>query len=80
VLAAGANADVAIWPVEGLPFAGAISDPIDAWMRCGPSAPRHLLVAGRAIVSDGRLAVIEPGPLDELLQRHRAAARRLQAG
>jgi cytosine/adenosine deaminase-related metal-dependent hydrolase len=79
VLAAGANADVAVWPVQGLPFAGAVSDPIDAWMRCGPSAPRHLLVAGRAIVSDGRLAVIAPGALEELLRRHEVAARRLQA-
>lgn len=78
ILAAGANADIAVWPVEGLAFAGAVSDPIDAWMRCGPSAPRHVLVGGRAIVSDGRLAVLDPGALEDLLRRHREAARRLQ--
>jgi cytosine/adenosine deaminase-related metal-dependent hydrolase len=79
VLAPGANADVAVWPIEGLLFAGAISDPIDAWMRCGPSAPRHVLVAGRAVVRDGR--VVARGDLDlaDLLARHREAARRLQA-
>jgi cytosine/adenosine deaminase-related metal-dependent hydrolase len=75
VLAPGANADIAVWPLEGLPFAGAVSDPIDAWLRCGPSAPRHVLVGGRAVVSEGRLA---HGDLDDLLRRHAAAARRLQ--
>jgi cytosine/adenosine deaminase-related metal-dependent hydrolase len=79
VLAPGANADVAIWPLEGLPFAGAVSDPIDAWMRCGPSAPRDLLVGGRMIVRDGRLAAFDDGALAELLRQHEAAARRLQA-
>jgi cytosine/adenosine deaminase-related metal-dependent hydrolase len=76
VLAAGANADVALWPVEGLIFAGAVSDPIEAWLRCGPSAPRHLLVGGRTLVADGKLA---RGDLDDLLRRHAAASKRLQA-
>jgi cytosine/adenosine deaminase-related metal-dependent hydrolase len=75
VLTAGANADIAVWPVEGLVFAGAVSDPIDAWLRCGPSAPRHLLVAGRSVVADGKLF---RGDIDDLLRRHAAAARRLQ--
>ena len=79
VLAAGANADVAVWPVEGLRFAGAASDPIDAWMRCGPSAPRHLLVGGRAVVTEGQLAITTPAEIDDLLRRHREVAQRLQA-
>ena len=79
LLAAGANADVAVWPIEGLLFAGAISDPVDAWLRCGPSAPRHVLVGGKAIVRDGRLAGPTPDQLTALLDQHRQAARRLQA-
>jgi len=78
-LAPGANADVAVWPLEGVAFAGAVSDPIDAWLRCGPSAPRHVYVGGRAVVSDGQPANISRGQLDELLRRHGEAARRLQA-
>jgi cytosine/adenosine deaminase-related metal-dependent hydrolase len=75
VLAAGANADLCVWPVEGIAWAGAISDPIDAWLRCGPSAPRHVLVGGKAIVTDGRLNGVD---VDRLLLRHREAARRMQ--
>jgi cytosine/adenosine deaminase-related metal-dependent hydrolase len=76
VLAVGANADLCVWPLEGVAWAGAVSDPIDAWLRCGPSAPRHVFVGGRAIVEDAVL--VHPG-LSELLARHERAARRLQA-
>ncbi len=75
VLAPGANADVALWPIEGLQWAGAVSDPIDAWLRCGPTAPTHVLVGGQPVVEDGHL--LQPD-LDDLLSRHAAAARRLQ--
>ena len=34
-------------------FAGALTDPIEAWLRCGPVAARHTVVAGRAVVRDG---------------------------
>jgi cytosine/adenosine deaminase-related metal-dependent hydrolase len=76
ILAPGANADIAVWPVEGLAWAGAVSDPIDAWLRCGPSAPRHVLVGGRAVVTDGKL---RRGDIDATLQRHAEIARRLQS-
>jgi cytosine/adenosine deaminase-related metal-dependent hydrolase len=75
VLAAGANADLCIWPLEGVKWAGAISDPVEAWLRCGPSAPRHVLVGGRAIVRDGEL--VKPG-IGAVLERHQRAARRMQ--
>ena len=75
-LSVGANADIAIWPVEGLRWAGAVSDPVEAWLRCGPSAPKHLLVGGEPVVSDFALCV---GDLDDVLRRHTAAARRLQS-
>jgi cytosine/adenosine deaminase-related metal-dependent hydrolase len=75
VLAAGANADLALWPVEGLRWAGAVSDPIEAWLRCGPSAPTHVLVGGRPVVRDG--ALLQPD-LADVLRAHERLARRLQ--
>jgi cytosine/adenosine deaminase-related metal-dependent hydrolase len=74
-LAPGANADLAIWPLTGIPWAGAVSDPIDAWLRCGPSAPSHVLVGGTAVVEHGRLLQDD---LDDVLVRHDRAARRMQ--
>ena len=32
---------------------GAVTDPVEAWLRCGPVAARHTVVAGRAVVRDG---------------------------
>jgi cytosine/adenosine deaminase-related metal-dependent hydrolase len=75
VLAAGANADIAVWPIEGVPWAGAVSDPIEAWLRCGPTAPRHVLVGGEPVVRDG---VLVQDDIGDLLARHTTVARRLQ--
>ncbi len=74
-LAPGACGDVVAWPLEGVRFAGAWSDPVEAWLRCGPVAPRHTVVAGRPVVRDGQFAV--PG-LDEMLKRHAAISREWQ--
>jgi cytosine/adenosine deaminase-related metal-dependent hydrolase len=74
-LTVGACGDLVVWPLEGPAFAGALSDPIEAWLRCGPTAARHTVVGGRVIVEDGHL--VHDG-LDDILVRHRAAAARLQ--
>src|SRR5579859_3100237 len=52
-LSVGAVGDLVCWPQEGLAFAGALTDPVEAWLRCGPTAARHTVVAGRVIVRDG---------------------------
>jgi cytosine/adenosine deaminase-related metal-dependent hydrolase len=75
VLAPGAAGDLVVWPMEGVQFAGALSDPIEAWLRCGPVAARHTVVAGKLVVEDGRLN--DPN-VDDILTRHRAVASRLQ--
>jgi len=75
VLAPGAAGDLVCWPLEGIAFAGALTDPVEAWLRCGPVAARHTVVAGRVVVRDGRLAV--PGE-DAMLQRHRTISQRIQ--
>jgi cytosine/adenosine deaminase-related metal-dependent hydrolase len=74
-LSVGATGDLVCWPQQGLAFAGALSDPVEAWLRCGPTAARHTVVAGRVIVRDGALTV--PGAGD-ILARHAAAAARIQ--
>ncbi len=55
MLAAGAVGDVAVWPLTGPAFAGALADPVEAWLRCGPVGARHTVVARAAVVRDGQL-------------------------
>jgi cytosine/adenosine deaminase-related metal-dependent hydrolase len=74
-LTAGAAGDLVCWPQEGVAFAGALTDPVEAWLRCGPTAARHTVVAGRVIVRDAALTV--PGA-EGILARHAAAAARIQ--
>ncbi len=74
-LSVGACGDVAVWGLDGVRFAGAINDPIEALLRCGPTAPRHTIVAGRSLVHDGRLV---SDRVDEMLVAHRRASERVQ--
>jgi cytosine/adenosine deaminase-related metal-dependent hydrolase len=77
VLAPGAVGDLAVWPLVGPSFAGAIADPVEAWLRCGPAAVRHTVVAGRPIVRDG--AIVD-ARLDEMLTTHRDFSTAIQHG
>jgi cytosine/adenosine deaminase-related metal-dependent hydrolase len=76
VLRPGAVGDLVCWPLEGVAFAGALTDPIEAWLRCGPVAARHTVVAGQPVVHDGHLAA--EAQLDQMLARHRRLAAALQ--
>lgn len=76
VLTPGAAADLVCWPLEGVTFAGTLTDPVEAWLRCGPVQARHTVVAGRPVVRDGQLVA---AGLEEILDRHRRVARRIQA-
>ena len=76
-LTVGSVGDVAVWPLTGPAFAGALADPIEAWLRCGPVSARHTVVAGQAVVRDGSLVSER---VDEMLAAHDRLARRLQAG
>jgi cytosine/adenosine deaminase-related metal-dependent hydrolase len=71
VLAPGACGDLVVWPLDGPAFAGALTDPVEAWLRCGPVAARHTVVGGRVVVEDGRFV---DGRLDDVLRRHAAVA------
>ncbi len=74
-LSVGACGDLVCWPQEGVRYAGALVDPVEAWLRCGPASARHTVVAGRVLVRDGALTV--PGA-EERLRAHAAAAARIQ--
>ena len=75
VLEPGAVGDVAVWSLTGPTFAGALADPIEAWLRCGPTGARDTIVQGRPVVRGGSLVASR---LDEMLAAHDAMARRIQ--
>src|SRR5579863_5825308 len=56
-LSVGAAGDLVCWPQEGVRYAGALIDPVEAWLRCGPVAARHTVVAGKPVVRHGALTV-----------------------
>ena len=74
-LTVGAVADIAVWSLTGPSFAGAVADPIEAWLRWGPTGARDTIVDGRPVVRDGMLV---SNRLEEMLTAHDVLARRLQ--
>lgn len=75
VLEVGAVGDVAVWSLNGPQFAGALADPIEAWLRCGPTGARDTIVHGEPIVADG---VLVSGRLEEMLGAHASLSRKIQ--
>ncbi|UNT00153.1 amidohydrolase family protein [Streptomyces tubbatahanensis] len=76
-LAPGAPADVVVWDLDEFAFAGAHTDPVEAWLRCGPVRPRHTLVQGHPLVEDGALTLPHTRTHD-MLTTHAHHARRIQ--
>jgi cytosine/adenosine deaminase-related metal-dependent hydrolase len=74
-LRVGACADLVVWETNPVALAGAVTDPVEAWLRCAPSAAFHTIINGRFIVEDGRPVT---SALDDLLRGHDQRARRLQ--
>ena len=67
----GKAGDLVVWPTRGVQFAGALSDPVEALLRCGPVAARHTIVAGKSLVTSGEPTA---AGVDEMLSRHRRIA------
>ena len=74
-ISVGAVGDLAVWSLTGPSFAGAIADPIEAWLRCGPTGAKHTIVQGRSIVDNGLLVSTK---VDAMLAQHRVLAQRMQ--
>ncbi len=74
-LSVGAVGDLVAWRLEGPLFAGAVSDPIEAWLRCGPLTAHHTIVAGQPVVAEGSLTSPH---VDTRLADHTRIASRFQ--
>lgn len=71
----GAPADLVAWDLDEVAFAGAHTDLVEAWLRCGPVRVRHNVVNGKPLVEDGTLRLSN---LPDMLAAHRTISRRLQ--
>jgi 8-oxoguanine deaminase len=75
-IAVGKMADLALFKLDEPRFSGS-GDPLAALVLCGAHRADRVMVGGRWIVEDGRIPGLE---LADLIRRHSAAARNLQAG
>jgi 8-oxoguanine deaminase len=74
-LAVGQCADLALFDLRTLGFAGAaVHDPVGSLLLCASAQAAYTVVNGRVVVRQGQLATLELGPL---LERHNALARQL---
>ena len=69
-------ADLALFKLDELRFSGS-GDPLAALVLCGAHRADRVMVGGHWIVEDGRIPGLD---LADLIRRHSAAARKLQAG
>jgi cytosine/adenosine deaminase-related metal-dependent hydrolase len=74
-ISVGAVGDLAIWQLTGPAFAGALADPIEAWLRCGPLSARDTIVQGNAVVRNKELVSRK---VDNMLRTHATISRRIQ--
>ncbi len=70
-LAPGMAADLAVFDLNQVAFAGARHDPVAALIFCQPARAAYTLVNGQVVVRDGRLTTID---LASLIRRHNRLA------
>ncbi|NUU21872.1 MAG: 8-oxoguanine deaminase [Streptomycetaceae bacterium] len=75
VLRVGSPADLVVWQADEVAMAGAHSDPVEAWLRCGPTRAGTTVVNGRVLVDGGELAL---ATLPDMLAAHRRISREMQ--
>ena len=75
-IAFGKAADLALFRLDELRFSGH-GDPLAALVLCGAHRADRVMVAGKWTVIDGAIPGLD---VTELIRRHSAAARKLQAG
>ena len=74
-ISVGAVGDLAIWQLTGPAFAGALADPIEAWLRCGPLSARDTIVNGTTVVRNKELVSTK---VESMLRTHATISRRIQ--
>jgi cytosine/adenosine deaminase-related metal-dependent hydrolase len=72
----GKRGDVALFPIDGLAFAGAEADLVAALLFCGPTRVRDLFVEGRPVVRAGSLVGADEA---EIAAEGRRLGRRIAA-
>jgi 8-oxoguanine deaminase len=75
-IAIGKAADLALFKLDELRFSGA-GDPLAALVLCGAHRADRVMVAGKWAVIDGAIPGLD---VPDLIRRHSAAARQMQAG
>ena len=77
-LAPGMCADLALFDLRTLAFAGAaVHDPVASLLLCASPPAAYTVVNGRVVVRQGQLATVDMGPL---IERHNQLAQVLAAG
>jgi len=63
-LSPGKAADLSVFDLSGIDFAGSLCDPVAAVLFCGAShKAKHVVVNGKIVVEDGRLSRLDEGAL-----------------
>ena len=73
-LAPGMSADLTMFRLDQLGYAGALHDPVAALVFCTPPNVDCSIIHGRVVVKEGQLATLDLGPL---VERHNRLARDL---
>jgi len=76
-LAPGMSADIVLFNLKQIGFAGALHDPVAALVFCTPSNVAYSIINGRVVVREGALATVELGKVQE--QHNRLALQLAQA-
>ena len=77
MIAPGMAADLALFRLDDIAFAGALHDPVAALLFCAPRRADVTIVNGRVVVKDGQLTTVD---LPVLIERHNHLARELVHG
>jgi 8-oxoguanine deaminase len=73
-LAPGMSADVVMFDMDQIGYAGALHDPVAALVFCTPTNVSHSVINGRVVVRDGRCVTVDLGVVRE---RHNRLAAEL---
>ncbi len=74
VLKPGMSADIVMFKLDGIGFAGALHDPVAALVFCTPPNVAYSIINGKVVVREGQICTID---LPVVIERHNALAHQL---